>query len=243
MIHNLFHRGLRLDDTGVRERVVRRDSSIRGRIDGENGTQIWQVTLTPGQYDSSGLAALLESALNALPGVTNTYTVTHSSTTKKITISATGGANYTFYFQTGTPIDEIDPKTGILQTINTPARLFGFESFNYSSGTTLVAPNRADPDLFLKRLYHYINVDSGIELNRMELGAGRRDCFHIFYMGSVKDGYYFMNTDVYLPIYYSSPAPIARLSALQISIRDEFYRLVDLGQHDFTLIFEITYLE
>jgi len=42
---------------------------------------------------------------------------------------------------------------------------------------------------------------------------------------------------------YSSPAPIARIATLTISIRDEFYRLVDLGQHDFTLIFEIVVLD
>jgi hypothetical protein len=57
-----------------------------------------------------------------------------------------------------------------------------------------------------------------------------------------KDGYYFLNKDTYLPIYYSSPAPIARMAFFYISLRDEFFRLIDLGNHDFTLVFEITVL-
>jgi hypothetical protein len=33
------------------------------------------------------------------------------------------------------------------------------------------------------------------------------------------------------------------MSALTISIRDEFYRLIDLGGHEFNLIFEFTVLD
>jgi hypothetical protein len=33
------------------------------------------------------------------------------------------------------------------------------------------------------------------------------------------------------------------MATLNISIRDEFYRLIDLGKHDFTLLFEITFLD
>jgi hypothetical protein len=100
-----------------------------------------------------------------------------------------------------------------------------------------------DPDYPIKKLYLHINIDNSIELNRIEAGAGRHDCFHIIYMNNYTDGYYCINQDVYLPVYYSAPAPIARMSALDISIRDEFYRPIDLGNHDFTLIFEFTILE
>jgi len=100
-----------------------------------------------------------------------------------------------------------------------------------------------DHDAFSQRLYIYLNVDSGIELHRLELGAGRRDCFHVAYLDNIKDGYYYLQKDTYSPIYVAFPAPLARLSVLDISIRDEFFRLVDLGNHDFTLVFEITYLD
>jgi hypothetical protein len=75
------------------------------------------------------------------------------------------------------------------------------------------------------------------------MGAGRKDCFHILFMDQAKDGYYTLNKELHMPIYFSAPAPIARIATLNVSIRDEFYRLVDLGNHDFTLMFEITYLD
>jgi hypothetical protein len=100
-----------------------------------------------------------------------------------------------------------------------------------------------DPDYCIKRAYIHINADNSIELNRIESGGGRHDCFHIAYMDTSTDGYFYFNKDVYAPIFYSSPAPISRMSFMTISIRDEYYRLIDLGGHDFTLIFEITSLE
>jgi hypothetical protein len=100
-----------------------------------------------------------------------------------------------------------------------------------------------DPDAFSQRLYLYLNVDSGQELHRVELGAGRRDCFHVIYLDDKRDGYYYLQKDTYSPVYVAFPAPLARLSFLDVSIRDEFFRLVDLGKKDYTLIFEITYLD
>lgn len=212
---------------------------------GENsGAAVWKVTLTPGQYTAAELAAELQVQLNGLAGKQNTYAVTYSSITKKITVTATVSiVPFTFYFQSGNERDTFDTYTGALMSINTPARMLGFEWQDYTATGSLVAPYRADPDLFLKRLYLHLNIDNSIELNRVELGAGRKDCFHILCMDGAKDGYYMLNKDMYSPIYYSAPAPIARVATLNISFRDEFYRVVDLGHHDFTLVFEVTYLE
>ena len=80
-------------------------------------------------------------------------------------------------------------------------------------------------------------------MNRIECGAGRKDCFHILYFDQTRDGYYAMNWDSQSALYISSPAPIARMATLNVSIRDEFYRPMDLGKHDFTLVFDITYLD
>ena len=63
------------------------------------------------------------------------------------------------------------------------------------------------------------------------------------YLDQNTGGYYTLNRDTYTPIFYSAPAPISRIATLNISLRDEFYRPVDLGGHDFTLVFELTYLE
>jgi hypothetical protein len=100
-----------------------------------------------------------------------------------------------------------------------------------------------DPALFFQRLYLHLNADNSIEFNRVETGADRKDCFHIIYLDQTTGGYYTLNRDTYTPIFYSAPVPIGRIATLNISLRDEFHRIVDLGGHDFTLVFEVTYLE
>jgi hypothetical protein len=208
-----------------------------------------KVTLTPGQYLATEAAIELQTQLNAISGRTNTYTVAYSATTKRLTITGDTTTPFTFFFQTGLPyIDTINSTTGIVENILCPAKLLGFDFYDYTSvvvsGTTVFSPpNRVDMDYCIKRVYLYVNTDSSKELTRIEMGAGRHDCFHIIYLPNIRDGFHNLNRELYTPIYYSAPAPISRMSALTISIRDEFYRLVDLGGHEFNLIFEFTVLD
>jgi hypothetical protein len=128
--------------------------------------------------------------------------------------------------------------------VNCAAQLLGFEFQDVLSvGGVIISPNRMDPFGPIGKLYLHLNADNSVEINRVERGAGRRDCFHIIYLDQIINGYYPLNKDIHSPIFFSSPAPIARMATLNISIRDEFYRLVDLGKHDYTLLFEITYLD
>ena len=208
------------------------------------GVASYTVTLVPGQYTATELCTELQRALNALSGITNTYTATYSGTTKKMTLTAAGAAAFSFNFQDTPHTDTIDGTTGAIQDIGCPARIFGFENWVYTSSAGVITPpNRMDPSLFLQRLYLHLNADSSIEFNRVEMGAGRKDCFHILYLDQNAGGYYTLNRDTYTPIFYSAPVPISRIATLNISLRDEFYRVVDLGGHDFTLVFEVTYLE
>lgn len=203
------------------------------------------MVLTPGQYTAAQLAAELQTQLNALPGKVNTYTVAYSDITKRYTVTATAGAAiFGFFFSSGTYKDDIDSHTGALMSVNCPARLLGFDGWTdyRSSGGVLQPPGRADPDFCLKRLYLHINADNTIELNRVELGAGRRDCFHVLFLDS-REGYYSLNKEMHTPVYVAAPAPIARIATLNISLRDEFYRVVDLGGHELTLMFEFTFLD
>ena len=209
-----------------------------------------KVTLTPGQYTATEIATELQTRLNAIPGKTNTYTVTYSATTKRLTITGSTATTFTFFFQTGLPyVDTINTTTGVVENILCPAKLLGFDFYDYTSaaaaGSTTVfsPPNRVDMDYCIKRVYLYVNTDSSKELTRIEMGAGRHDCFHIIYLPNIRDGFHNLNKELYTPIYYSAPAPISRMSALTISIRDEFYRLIDLGGHEFNLIFEFTVLD
>lgn len=210
----------------------------------KEGPNNYTVALTPGQYTATELCAELQRALNAIPGLSNTYTVAYSGITKKATISTPGTAIFSFNFQDPPYTDSIDATSGSIQLIGCPARIFGFENWIYSSTAgALTPPNRMDPSLFLQRLYLHLNADNSIEFNRVEMGAGRKDCFHIMYLDQSTGGYYTLNRDTYTPIFYSAPAPISRIATLNISLRDEFYRVVDIGGHDFTLVFEVTYLD
>ena len=209
---------------------------------GENNTKR-VITIPPGQYTVQQLVTQLQTLLNS--GSVNTYTITYSSLTKKITINSVGPLPFILYFQSGDYVDAIDTYGEFITSINSPAKLLGFDRVDYigSSSTPIVSPNHADVNYCIQRLYLHINVDNTYELNRVETTAGRKDCFHIIYMDPTStDGYYFLNRDTYMPAYYSRPAPISRVAFFTVSLRDEFFRLVDLGNYDFTLIFEITTL-
>lgn len=53
----------------------------------------WNVILTPGNYNASQLATLLQNALNMATAIAgNPYTVAYNSSTYKYTISSSGGA-------------------------------------------------------------------------------------------------------------------------------------------------------
>ena len=213
---------------------------------GEAGGSIWIVTLRPGRYTETELATELQTQLNGLTGVNNTYTVAWSAITRKFTITGSGAFAFTFYFQSGMYTDYIDSYGGCITSINTPSRLLGFDQWDYTSvGQVVVPPNRADVDYCINRVYLHVNADNSQEITTIETAAGRRDCFAILYMppGNSTENYFFLNRDTHTAIYNSPPPGISRISNFTISIRDEFYRLVDLGKHDFTLLFEITVLD
>jgi hypothetical protein len=201
------------------------------------------ITLTPGQYTIDQLVSELQTELNK--GSINTYTVSYSAISKKVSISSVGAAPFVFYFYSGDFVDTVDTYGSCITSINCPATLLGFDHLDYtgSSTTPIVAPHAADPNFCLGRLYLHVNVDNSIELNRVEVGAGKKGCFHIIYTDpTLRDGYYFLNKDTYLPVFYATPAPIARVAFLNISLRDEFFRPIYLGNLDYTLVFEITTL-
>jgi len=213
---------------------------------GEAGGSTWNVTLRPGRYTETELAAELQGQLNGLVGISNSYTVAWSAITRKFTITGTGAAPFTFYFQSGTYRDTIDSYSNTVTSINTPSRLLGFEQLDYTSaGQVIIPPNRGDAEYCINRVYLHVNADNSQELTTIVMAAGRRNCFAILYMppNPVSQNYFYMNRDTHTAIYNSAPPGISRISNFTISIRDEFFRLIDLGKHDFTLLFEITVLD
>jgi hypothetical protein len=226
------------------------------------------ITLTPGFYTEAQLIAELQTQLNAIPGIKNVYTVTQhvtpaGTTTRFLQIDTTPNlypgytASYVLKFYSGNFKDELDLNTLAYMAIKTPARLLGFGYNDYVSGTDysqgkpllmpsapyrLIAVMPMDLENFLSRIYLHIETD-GRNLDRMECGVGRRDCFHIFYIKNGQTEYTNLDKETDNSIFESSPAPIARVSNLEISIRDEFGRPLNLNMRELSLIFEITHLE
>ena len=208
-------------------------------------TTKYNITLTPGYYTDSTIMVELQRQLNAISTKINTYSVTQDPRNLSIIIEATNGSpvNFSLLFSSGDFKDDINPNTLALISINTPARLLGFGLNDYtSSGYIITSPLPIDLENFFNRLYLHLETD-GRSLARMEMGAGRQDCFHIFNIEPGIHHYTSLNKDTIQSMFTSSPAPIARMANLNVDIRDEFNRPAYLNYREVQLIFEITHLE
>ena len=204
----------------------------------------YKITLTPGFYSETQLASELQTQLNAMVGKINTYTVSVDPITKRLTIGSNNVVRYSLLFYSGDFKDEIDLVSLAIMSINTPARLLGFGLNDYTSSEdgSIRSPLPMDLGNFMNRIYLHIETD-GKNLDRMEQSAGRRDCFHIFFFQPGLAEYTILDKETVTAVFTSSPAPLARVSNLEISMRDEFNRLVNLNHREMNLIFEITHLE
>jgi hypothetical protein len=214
------------------------------------------LALRPGLYTETQLCTELQYQLNN-SGLSNTYTVVQNPITRIITITATVYVSpFSFKFFSGSPKDQLDLNNISYTSLNTPARQLGFGFDDYSSGidyskgvpvpasspAVLVAVLPMDIGNFLTRMYLHIESD-GKNLDRMERGGGRKDCFHVFNVVPGITDYINLDALTQSSIFESKPAPIARMANLQISLRDEFDRLLNIGMREVHLTLEITHLE
>ena len=216
-----------------------------GSFNFSEGTLAAIVVLTPGLYTETALCIELQNQLNAIAGKQNTYSVLLNNNTRRISIIATNFSpvKYTLLFYSGYIHDDIDNYTMAILSINTPARLLGFGFNDYNSIEGIIqSPLPMDLENFLNRIYLHLEAD-GKNLSIIELGAGRHDCFHIFYIHHGQENYKFLDRDIDHSIFTSSPAPLARMSNLIIQLRDEFNRLIDTNFREINLVFDITHLE
>ena len=210
----------------------------------QEGTKKWNVTIPPGRYTYETLCTTFASSINSLPGITNSYAVSVDGITGVFVLQRlTGVANYSFLFLTGDHVDYYDQNNS-LQKINTPAKLLGFGRADYSNiGNSLKSPNVVDLEFILNRAYVYINHDNTQDLNTIERSVGRQQPHAVVYFDELRNNYKFLNKETFEPLYFSYPAPISRIATLDISLRDEFDRCIDLNGRDFTLMLEVVYLD
>ena len=211
----------------------------------QEGATRWNVTIPPGRYTYETLCSTVASILNSLSGVVNSYAINITGITGVFTLQrVTGIASFALLFLTGDYVDSYD-QNNTLQKINTPAKLFGFGRSDYSSGSgsSITAPNIVDLEFLLNRCYVYINHDNTQDLNTIERSVGRQQPHAIVYFDELRNNYKFLNKETYQPLYLAYPAPISRIATLDIALRDEFDRCIDLNGRDFTLLLEIVYLD
>jgi hypothetical protein len=208
------------------------------------GSKPYTITLTPGLYTEATLLNELQLQLNAISGKRNTYTVTQNPITRRMQITSTNMISYKILFHSGLIRDQFDLNMVNIVSINTPARMLGFGLQDYICDGNGLLKGVLPMDIhnFLNRVYLHLESD-GRNLSRMEVGAGKQDCFHIFYVIPGEKDYVFLDKDTDHSMFESSPAPISRITSLEVSLRDEFGRPLDINRREYSLVFEITHLE
>jgi hypothetical protein len=209
------------------------------------GTVRHTITIEPGFYDYQALGTVIASQLNAISGKKNSYSVQFSTTTGKMILTKNHGPeSFGLLFATGDFVDQYD-QNNALQQVHSPAQFLGFTKADYfDSGTGVItSPFPADVNFLNSRIYVYLNNENTQDIGTIERSAGRQQPHAIIYMDECCGSYKFLNKETFEPIFCSFPAAISRTATLDIALRDEFDRLVDLNGREFTLLLEMTVLD
>jgi len=219
----------------------------------EDGVR-YTITLPVGFYTITTVLGALESALNGLSGIKNTYTVTQNAASGQATITGTGGYGFSFLYKTGSTTDTIDIDTNSILALGCPARILGFETADYTSvGGSIVAPNLPNIWYALERTYLYLNFNSSQDLRSVLRGIGRKEPSAIFYNDELNTYNYpgglssvspipltkYLNKETYDTVIVPTPAPISRISYLEVSLRDVFYNLLHTQGREVSLVLEL----
>ena len=212
------------------------------------------IVLSPGFYTASSLASELQTQLNA---GANTFSVSvPSAATQKYRITKTAGPalRFAFMFGSGQFIDRFDvqnvpfisPENSGLAEVACAGRLLGFGSEDVQDSSGVInALFPPDLESMLRRIYLYLNFDATMDLTSVKRGLGRKEPSGIFYCdadsgpGTTK----FLTKDSWNNSIYPGPSPISRIRLLTVSLRDQFYRSLNLNGREMTLLLEVTLME
>jgi hypothetical protein len=200
------------------------------------------VTIPVGSYTQISLASALQTALATATG--GVCTVAILPLTNQLSITCPGPFSLLFGAG-GSYIDQIDPTTGAVLKMNSPALTLGFlPATNYSStGTTIISPNAMDVTLTTNRIYMYLNYETSQDLIAYDRGLGRPQPTAIIYFDQVANDRKYLNKETYSPLIVAKPAPIARIQTLDITFTDFFGNPVNFGGREVSIALEITILE
>lgn len=223
----------------------------------ENGiTNTIQIPV--GHYTITTLLSTLTGVLNGA-GFTNTYLVSLVANTGQIQIVATAGVQpFGVLFSTGAFSDTIDAYSKTILEIKTPARILGFGTADYySTGGTILAPKLPNLWYALERSYLYFSFDSTQDLRAVLRGGGRKEPSAILYHDEYNIYNYneqdptftpypltkYLNKETFDISINPAPAPISRINAIQVSLRDMFYNLINTQGREMTLLIELVIVD
>jgi hypothetical protein len=206
-----------------------------------DGTKKVAVTIPAGAYTEALLATKLSAVLTAADG-TNTYTAAVDPYTHILSITTSGVNTFGLLFGTGDYINEYGP--GLLK-IKNPALILGFVDVDaVSSGGILTAKYALNLNTY-SRLYLHLNYDATMDLRSVLRGNGRYEPSAIIYCTDQDTAATHIKA-LHKDTYDNFIAPgllIPRIRDLRISIRDEFYNIVNTNNRPVTLLFEIIVLD
>jgi hypothetical protein len=212
--------------------------------------------LPPGFYTITSLASQLQTQLNAMisSGPKNTYTVTQDTTSGQLRITTPDVYYFSFLFGTGLYTDDMDACSNSILSMNSPAHILGFEHANYNAvAGVLLAPNLPNLWYALERSYLYLNFNSSQDLRSILRGSGRKEPSAIIYNDELNIYNYpgglpavapipltkYLNKETYDTVIVPSPAPISRISYLEVSLRNVFYNAINTQGREMSLLLEL----
>jgi hypothetical protein len=223
----------------------------------KEGSIIYTITIPIGFYTITTLLNALQIQLTGI-AATNIYTIAQDTASGQVKLTATGGAQFTLLFATGSYTDTMDSSTRSILEYKSPAHILGFGYADYTSSSgSITAPNLPNLWCFLERTYLYLNFDSSQDLRSIFRGSGRKEPSAILYNDELNIYNYpgglssrtpipltkFLNKETYDTIIVPSPAPLSRISVLEVSLRDMFYNLINTQGREVSLLLELVIVD
>lgn len=206
----------------------------------------YTITIPIGNYTPASLATQLKTLMDL--ATASAFTVGVSPLDSRLSISHPTTA-FSLLFGTGSFVDLIDPQTGAILKMNSPALLLGFApavdvaSVVVGGVNQIQAGNAMDVYALTNRVYLYLNYETTQDLIAYNRGIGRKEPSAIIYMDEVRNERKFLNKDTYTPLIVAKPAPIARINTLYVNFEDFFGNPINFGNREVSLVLEITILE
>lgn len=207
------------------------------------GIDHYDIVVPPGQYDAATLCTKISNLINIRTAPTHIFSASVDGASGRFKLErATGFASFTLLFgQGGAYVDLIEAETGGLLETKSLATFLGFHpatNADSDGGLIITSPFTLQLSDRLGRIYLYMNYESSQDLTVISRGLGRHSPSLIIYMDQGTSTVKFLNKETYDIYVLSRPAPLSRISWLDISFRDEYYRPVNFNGREVTLLFE-----